>query len=83
MRPDSYLLGVLTGIGLTLGAIGLYQVLISKGYAIAVELAEAGWTPADLRRHKKAAAFLPWLETMRAPGPKVVPFDNDERESRR
>lgn len=67
-RPDSFLLGVIVGAGATLGALGLTQVLITKGYTIAVELLEAGWTARDLRAHRKAAALLPWVQRMREHG---------------
>jgi len=67
-RPDSFLLGIITGIALTLGCLGLIQVLVTKGYTIAVELVEAGWTARELRAHRKAAAMLPFIQRMREQG---------------
>lgn len=68
MRLDSFALGVIVGVGATLSVIGLIQMLITKGYTIAVELVEAGWTARDLRSHRKAAAMLPFIQRMREQG---------------
>lgn len=68
MRPDSFLLGVVVGIGGTLFVIGVVQMLISKGYDIAVSLVEAGWNARELRAHRKAAVILPMIERMREQG---------------
>lgn len=67
-RADSYILGIVTGIGLTGAVIGLFQMLVTKGYMIAVELVEAGWTGRELRAHRKAAAILPFVQAMRENG---------------
>lgn len=68
MRPDSFLLGVVTGVGGTLFVLGVVQMLVTKGYVIAVELMEAGWHPRELRAHRKAAVLLPFIQTMREQG---------------
>ena len=44
VRGDSFLLGVVVGVGLTIAATGLVQILITKGYMIAADLVDAGWT---------------------------------------
>lgn len=53
------------GVACTFGAIGLVQILITKGYTIATELVEAGWTARELRAHRKAAVILPMVQHMR------------------
>ena len=68
MRGDSFVLGLVAGVGLTICVIGVVQMLITKGYSIAVELVEAGWTARDLRAHRKAAAMLPFIQRMREQG---------------
>jgi hypothetical protein len=68
MRIDSFLLGLVTGVGLTLAGMGLIQILVTKGYTIAVELVEAGWTARELRAHRKAAVVLPYMQRMREQG---------------
>lgn len=68
MRADSFLLGLMVGVAGTLAAMGLVQVLVTKGYSIAVELAEAGWSANEMKAHRKAAVILPFIEKMRADG---------------
>ena len=65
MRLDSFALGVITGASAVFLGIGLWQVLVTKGYSIAVELVEAGWTARELRAHRKAAVILPMIQSMR------------------
>lgn len=67
-RIDAILLGFVFGVGATLGAIGLAQVLVAKGYQIATDLVSAGWSASDLRAHKKLAIILPWVEKARESG---------------
>lgn len=66
--PQTFLLGVVVGIGFTCVIIGIYQVLITKGYTIAIELLEAGWTIQELKIHKKTAMILPWIQRQREIG---------------
>lgn len=68
MRWDTAILIFLAGVGSTLAAIGLVQVLITKGYNIAADLVDAGWEARELRAHRKAAIILPWIQRMRAEG---------------
>jgi len=65
---QTLLLGIMIGAGLVLGAIGLYQILVTKGYTIAIELYEAGWTVQELKQHKKTAMVLPWIQRQRETG---------------
>lgn len=68
MRWDTAILIYLAGVASTLAAIGLAQVLVTKGYNIAADLVDAGWQARELRAHRKAAILLPWLQRMRAEG---------------
>ena len=65
---QTYLLGLISGIGLTLGIIGIYQILITRGYTIAIELLESGWTVNELKIHKRTAMILPWIQREREIG---------------
>lgn len=67
-RPDSFILGVVTGLALAAGSVGLYQLLLTKGYLLAVELFEAGWSARELRAHKKAITHLRLVQDARAQG---------------
>lgn len=68
MRFDSFALGFVAGAGAVCVALGVWQVLVTKGYSIAVELVEAGWTARELRAHRKAAVILPMVQRMREQG---------------
>ena len=63
-----FFVGVIVGVGLTLSSIGLYQMLITKGYSIAINLLEAGWQIEELRQHQKSALVLPWIQSERELG---------------
>lgn len=67
-RIDTFLLGFVAGMGTLAAGIGLCQILVTKGYMIAVELVEAGWHAHDLRAHRKAAIVLPFIQRARAAG---------------
>lgn len=64
-RPDSFALGFLLGVATVFAGLGLVQMLVTKGYSIAVELVEAGWTARQLRAHRKVAVILPMVQGMR------------------
>jgi hypothetical protein len=65
VRFDSFVVGFVLGVGSVFAGIGVWQVLVTKGYSIAVELVEAGWTARELRAHRKAAVILPMVQRMR------------------
>lgn len=64
----NFLMGFAAGVGCTCACIGAFQLLITKGYMIAVELLEGGWNARDLRAHRKAAIVLPFIQSMREQG---------------
>jgi hypothetical protein len=68
VRADSFFLGFAVGVASVFAGIGLVQLLITKGYSIAVNLVEAGWSARELRAHRKQAIVLQWIEKARAEG---------------
>lgn len=80
MRWDTAVLIFAAGAGTTLCLQGLYSMLITRGYMIAIELAEAGVSISDLRKHQKAASVLPWIQRMGEPT--VLTFKKERQSAR-
>lgn len=63
---SDFILGWLSGVGTVLALLGAAQLLLVKGFDIALKLLADGWTPQRLQANRKLAAVLPLLESTRA-----------------